>query len=275
MWGYIFGNETTQASGTEIPPVPPVSAQKTIKKSTVAMNNIREYKSYRRSSITNFCKYIISVVQDAMVVNIANGKEHRISMTITQIARESDVYSDIFGYAINNAELALTDDEIAHVTDVSALALKTSGLTVVPGCTFSFEWDTSRCDTPFSQDLSKAHAEYTAAQDARVIKCISELKDMVTTKILESAKILGTNYYNYYILNDIHSFGVQSNEGSSGLSVQFSPDDIQKIKESIAEYLIAEDFRVIVVGDVLSIIWKSPCGVWYYDNERSSWVKEQ
>jgi len=260
LWGYIFGSDTAVVSDN-VPPVPPVAVPKAIKKSTVAMNNIREYKSHRRSSITNFCKYAVNAVKNAMTTAVTEGRCPRVCLSITQIAKESDVYSDIFGYAINNADLALSDSEIAHITSVACLELQTYGLALSPETAFTFTWDPSSTVIP---ELSSIHSKYTEKQNARVLELIESLKETVIARVFESAKILGTNYYNYYILNDINA-----GEGP------FSADDIQQIKDSIIEYLVSEDFRVVVVGDVLSILWKAPSGVWYYDNGRCAWVKDE
>lgn len=275
LWGLLFGNETAEVSSvTELPPVPPVQSKKNQKKVSVAMNSIREYKSNRKSSITAFCKYAGQRLADLLLESAKDTGVLKISACVPDIAKGSDLYSDLFGYSIGFTGLSLTDSEINHIQSVikvhmdslgteCALSGKTitvSVLPVMPGMdSIDFQQPMSVGKTDYVSKVFTNYSEYLSTQSHLVDILITKGQEHSVSTVIALAKTTGMNSYDYQI--DINGLDQVNAE---------------KVISGITEYLRSEGFTVNVksTSGLICVSFAAPHGIWYYDTEKSAWCKE-
>lgn len=275
LWGLLFGNETAELSSvTDLPPVPPVQSKKNQKKASVAMNSIREYRSNRKSSVTAFCKYAGQRLADLLLESAKDKGVLKIASSVQSLAKESDIYSDLFGYSIPHPGLCLSDTETTHIQSVVKLHLETLGvecvvsqntisvsvLPVMPGMEpVDFHKPMATYKTDFLRCVFENYSEYLGNQQRLVTALTAKNQEQSVANVLTLAKTTGRNHCDYQIdTTGLDRVGAES------------------VIKSVIEYLQTEGFTVKhITPDFISLSFAAPQGMWYYDTEKCDWFKEQ
>lgn len=276
LWGLLFGNETAEVpSVTDLPPVPPVHSKKNQKKASVAMNSVREYRSNRKSSITAFCKYAGQRIADLLLESAKAKGVLKVSTCVQDLAKESDIYSDLFGYSAGVIGLSLTDAEISHITGIIKMYLEGLGvecsvtkntievyiLPVMPGMdSIDFQKPMSAGKTDYTSKVFANYSDYLCSQRQLVETLIAKNQEQSVSTVITLAKTTGRNSCDYQV--DL-----------AGLDQTNADHTIN----SVVEYLRTEGFIVNLksVSGLISVSFSAPQGMWYYDSEKRAWFKEQ